>query len=329
MDVVHGLGRLDVPADRGIPTGLTAGSGQAAFCSVPPRGLEGIQGVLPVSRDGLRNRCPATVCGERRDERDRRWSCPTRPGNSPCRRPPETFGRGGDPQPFITVAGGPIAIADDFPCEESVSIATGGRHGKQATTGKIWSGRPDLNRRPLAPKASALPGCATYRRYEHGTLPEHSAGSQLLDNEPYRLPAVAEPVLLLGGMLGHRLPGAFDEKDRVVPEAARSARERHDLPFDAPRALRDYPGGKGRCRYADKCRGPRPGNMLHFFEKHDVVLLVGRLLARVPGGPYARSASQRVHRQAGVVRDAQDIAFLRVMERLDPRVLREGLPLFA
>src|SRR3990170_4235297 len=130
-------------------------------------------------------------------------------------------------------------------------------------------------------------------------------------------------------MLGHRLPGAFDEKDRVVPEAARSARERHDLPFDAPRALRDYPGGKGRCRYADKCRGPRPGNMLHFFEKHDVVLLVGRLLARVPGGPYARSASQRLHRQAGIVRDAQDIAFLRVMERLDPRVLREGFPLFA
>src|SRR2546422_980772 len=26
-----------------------------------------------------------------------------------------------------------------------------------------WSGRPDLNRRPLAPQASALPGCATSR----------------------------------------------------------------------------------------------------------------------------------------------------------------------
>jgi nucleotidyltransferase substrate binding protein (TIGR01987 family) len=26
-----------------------------------------------------------------------------------------------------------------------------------------WSGRPDLNRRPLAPQASALPGCATPR----------------------------------------------------------------------------------------------------------------------------------------------------------------------
>ena len=29
---------------------------------------------------------------------------------------------------------------------------------------KTWSGRADLNRRPLAPKASALPGCATSRR---------------------------------------------------------------------------------------------------------------------------------------------------------------------
>ena len=27
-----------------------------------------------------------------------------------------------------------------------------------------WSGRPDLNRGPLAPKASALPGCATPRK---------------------------------------------------------------------------------------------------------------------------------------------------------------------
>ena len=30
-------------------------------------------------------------------------------------------------------------------------------------TGESWSGRPDLNRGPLAPKASALPGCATPR----------------------------------------------------------------------------------------------------------------------------------------------------------------------
>jgi CheY-like chemotaxis protein len=31
---------------------------------------------------------------------------------------------------------------------------------------EVWSGRPDLNRGPLAPKASALPGCATPRRHD-------------------------------------------------------------------------------------------------------------------------------------------------------------------
>ena len=43
------------------------------------------------------------------------------------------------------------------------------REGRQAslvesvTRGLSWSGRPDLNRRPPAPKAGALPGCATPR----------------------------------------------------------------------------------------------------------------------------------------------------------------------
>src|ERR1700732_3370754 len=32
------------------------------------------------------------------------------------------------------------------------------------TRRKDWSGRPDLNRRPPAPKAGALPGCATPRQ---------------------------------------------------------------------------------------------------------------------------------------------------------------------
>src|SRR5690606_842711 len=29
----------------------------------------------------------------------------------------------------------------------------------------LWSGWPDLNRRPLDPQSSALPGCATPRRF--------------------------------------------------------------------------------------------------------------------------------------------------------------------
>jgi hypothetical protein len=31
----------------------------------------------------------------------------------------------------------------------------------------FWSGRPDLNRGPPAPKAGALPGCATPRHLLH------------------------------------------------------------------------------------------------------------------------------------------------------------------
>ena len=84
MDVVHGLGRMDVPADRGITPGAEAGSGQTAFCPVPPGGLEGIQGALPVSGDGLPHRRPADARRKWRDECDRGWRRATRPGDSPC-----------------------------------------------------------------------------------------------------------------------------------------------------------------------------------------------------------------------------------------------------
>ena len=40
LDVVHGLGRLDVPAHPGITPGREARRGQAAFCAVPARGLD-------------------------------------------------------------------------------------------------------------------------------------------------------------------------------------------------------------------------------------------------------------------------------------------------
>src|SRR6266566_7740128 len=46
-----------------------------------------------------------------------------------------------------------------------------------ANTGAIWSGRPDLNRRPPAPKAGALPGCATPR---HEVLPNYNALSNTI-----------------------------------------------------------------------------------------------------------------------------------------------------
>ena len=43
----------------------------------------------------------------------------------------------------------------------------GPRNRGVETVNEDWSGRADLNRRPLAPQASALPGCATSRQEEN------------------------------------------------------------------------------------------------------------------------------------------------------------------
>ena len=51
--------------------GLRLGSGQTAFRAVPPCGLGGVQGALPVSGNGLPHRRPANARREWRDECDR------------------------------------------------------------------------------------------------------------------------------------------------------------------------------------------------------------------------------------------------------------------
>ena len=45
---------------------------------------------------------------------------------------------------------------------------------------KEWSGRLDLNQRPPAPKAGALPGCATPRLLQHDPLANRSTGRSLI-----------------------------------------------------------------------------------------------------------------------------------------------------
>ena len=71
MDLVHGLGRLDVPADGGIAAGLEARGGQAPCRAVYPGRLEGVQDVLSVSGDGLPHRRLADAGRNGRDQRDR------------------------------------------------------------------------------------------------------------------------------------------------------------------------------------------------------------------------------------------------------------------
>ena len=60
--MVHGFGRLDLPADRGIPPGAQIGSEQTAIFALPPCGLGGVQTALPLSRDGLPHRRSANAC---------------------------------------------------------------------------------------------------------------------------------------------------------------------------------------------------------------------------------------------------------------------------
>src|SRR3954462_1560259 len=47
-----------------------------------------------------------------------------------------------------------------------------------AKTANFWSGREDLNLRHLAPKASALPDCATPRKWRQMILLAHLPGNE-------------------------------------------------------------------------------------------------------------------------------------------------------
>ena len=77
-----GLGRLDVPADRGIALGAEAGSGHAAICPMSPGGLEGVHGTLPVSGDCLPHRRPASGRRDWRDGCHTGWGGAGRQGDS-------------------------------------------------------------------------------------------------------------------------------------------------------------------------------------------------------------------------------------------------------
>src|SRR3989304_5525224 len=92
---------------------------------------------------------------------------------------------------------------------------------------EVWSGWPDLNRRPPAPKAGALPGCATPRRtptISHPPRSRRAAGPPPPPaEEPARgappPPAVAGAPLLLEGQLGERSAARRVEEPGIVAEA--------------------------------------------------------------------------------------------------------------
>src|SRR5580692_10163981 len=100
----------------------------------------------------------------------------------------------------------------------------------------IWSGRADLNRGPPAPKAGALPGCATPRLYcstDSKPLPKsrktlastklsilHTRGSRFRDQS-----------ILLGGDGGLEPPIMCPPHDRCFQNNATSNRKKSSM-FD-------------------------------------------------------------------------------------------------
>src|SRR5215471_11178742 len=92
-----------------------------------------------------------------------------------------------------------------------------------------WSGREDLNLRPPAPKAGALPGCATPRRHHRVESLESTIS---LDEESTGggegLSAVTHALLLLVGDLAERAAERWIEENGVVAEAAVPARRLGD-----------------------------------------------------------------------------------------------------
>src|SRR4029450_1234841 len=94
---------------------------------------------------------------------------------------------------------------------------------------KRWSGGEDLNLRPPAPKAGALPGCATPRR--HHRVESLGPTISLAEESPgggERLSAVAHALLLLVGDPAERAAERWIEEHGVVAEAAVPARRLGD-----------------------------------------------------------------------------------------------------
>src|SRR5262245_58781818 len=105
---------------------------------------------------------------------------------------------------------------------------------------KQWSGRADLNGRPPAPKAGALPGCATPRHLIGDESLARATGTSLRSHaerfpeRPHGAGAMAHPGLVgrRGGREGHA--DLIGDEDRIVPEAASALGRQGDPPLDDP-----------------------------------------------------------------------------------------------
>ncbi|SRR5581483_505421 len=107
----------------------------------------------------------------------------------------------------------------------------------------FWSGREDSNLRPLGPKPSALPGCATPRNVSQrkkrrpailASLQRSGQGSKKLGCINQSPRSVADLVLDLGFQLRESLIISIRSEYRIEAESARAFREISNFPFAYP-----------------------------------------------------------------------------------------------
>src|SRR5206468_10176922 len=162
----------------------------------------------------------------------------------------------------------------------------------------LWSGREDLNLRPPAPKAGALPGCATPRRPARVRVRSAPTISPA-EKPPDRLEgsaAMAHSRLVLVGELGERPGKRRIEEQRIVSETA--------IP---PRGLRDpafghtfhYLLGVRRAHQRDHAAEARgPARRGHAAEPLEQMLQASPVVESRPAEACRvepRRASERVH----------------------------------
>src|SRR4051812_5219602 len=201
------------------------------------------------------------------------------------------------------------------------------------------SGREDSNLRPPAPKAGALPGCATprakrrrgvlnsrdprkrgtarsppaHRRFEHRTERDDGA------------PAMAEAVLLRGGKLRQSQPRRLRRQEQGgVPEPVRSPRRESDGAVDPPFRAEDPPIRRTERRRAEEVRASA-------FCRHRGKLAqeprAPRFVRRgIPRAVEPGCASERIDAEPAVIAERPGSGARRRRPRLQLRVLSKRVP---
>src|SRR5450631_918556 len=122
-------------------------------------------------------------------------------------------------------------------------MGTNGGTEKTQNACKYWSGRQDSNLRPLAPHASALPGCATprprKRMISQKSLGNSNAGKlaaknfkQFFEFEPHLMNQLLTLVEINLRIVARKtVPGTANGEPLLIQQTANLANDKHILPL--------------------------------------------------------------------------------------------------